>query len=282
MTCDDRRNLMPLYVADALDAAERDEMRRHLASGCAACAGWLAEAEATFAAVGLSLDPVVPSPDLLRRVMVGVKRHDESNLLGGSEDPSPVSSARSWWRGAAAAMVAAAAAAAVTLAVTAHRRTDDVARITRAADDRSALLRSAVDQRDQTVADLRRKLAGQQELVAALQKPTTAVVTLAGVTQKSAAARLVWDGAGGRSILLAAGLSALPAGRTYELWYIPTGQSPRRAATFAVDADGLATVTAAIPAGMPPLAQAAVSDEPAGGTESPTGQIQLAGQVSAR
>ena len=35
---------MPLYVADAMDVADRDALRHHLAAGCTACAGWLAEA----------------------------------------------------------------------------------------------------------------------------------------------------------------------------------------------------------------------------------------------
>ena len=178
---------------------------------------------------------------------------------------------------------AAAAAAAVTFAVL-HVQSDARQRqSTRYEQSQAARFQSLVDraraERDLTIDQLRRRLAEQQQVVDALEKPTTAVVTLAGTaSQPGAAARLLWDAAGHRSVLLAAQLPALPAGRTYELWFIPADQKPRRAATFAVGPTGAATVATPIPADLGPLTLAAVSDEPAGGTDSPTGTIRLAGK----
>jgi hypothetical protein len=51
---------MLLYATDGLDAAERAELTAHLASGCPACAGALAEAQATVAHLPLAADPVTP------------------------------------------------------------------------------------------------------------------------------------------------------------------------------------------------------------------------------
>jgi hypothetical protein len=60
MTCQERRDLMLLYATGALDAAERAELTAHLAGGCPACAGALAEAQATVAHLPLAADPVTP------------------------------------------------------------------------------------------------------------------------------------------------------------------------------------------------------------------------------
>ncbi len=271
MTCEQRRDLILLYVADALDDADQTEVRRHLAGGCVACAGHLAEAQATFAAVPLSLDPVAPPAGLKQRLMDRIDRS-----VG-----TATADRRSWaWRVFPAAAAAALAAVGTYAVVGVHRPAAE-ARLTHDADARMALLRTVVADRDRTVDELRARLAGQQQLVQALQSPRTQVVALAGLAaQPHAAARLVWQPAAGRSVLLASGLAPPPPGRTYELWYITAAPKPVRAVTFTVDSDGSATITATIPPGLSPLAMAAVSDEPAGGTDAPTaGHVLMAGKV---
>ena len=141
-------------------------------------------------------------------------------------------------------LVTAAAAAVVTLAVVNARQPARDARLAavifKAANERVALLQFVLDSQNRTVGQLQERLAQQRQLAESLQKPTTAVVSLAGVGQARAAARLVWDPAGGRAVLLTTGLTPPPAGRTYELWYIPAGHQPVRATTFGVAADGTA------------------------------------------
>ena len=266
---------MPLYVADAMDVGEREELRRHLAAGCVACAGWLAEAVGTFAAVGLTLDPVRPSPAVLKRLMDRVDATGRPNGVGLNRTAT---TRPAWVWQVLAPLATAAAAAVVTLSVVNARQPARDAKLVKGADDRATLLQFVLDSQNRTVGELQARLAEQRQLAEALQKPTTAVVSLAGVGQTRAAARLVWDAAGGRAVLLTTGLTPPPAGRTYELWYI-VGQKPIRGTTFGVGPDGSAVVAAAIPAGMGRLAQTAVSDEPAGGTDAPTGSIQLAGKL---
>ena len=261
---------MPLYVADALEADERAALRGHLAAGCAACAGHLAEAQATFASIAMGLDPVAPSPDLLQRVFDRIDR--EASSRQGPISPW------GWISAAAAAVVA----AAVTYAlVTRHDRAALAdARLTYNNDARAALLRSALEDRDQTLEQLRHHLAVQQQLVDALQSTADArVIELAGAAQPRASARLVWAPSANRSVLLASDLTPPPAGRTYELWFITADKRKVPAGTFAVDPAGSATVPLPIPPGLAPLAVAAVTDEPLGGTAVPTGHVQMAGNV---
>ncbi len=62
VTCQERRDLLLLYVAGGLEPAETEATREHLLTGCPACAGALAEAEATFHQIPLSL-PMRTAPE---------------------------------------------------------------------------------------------------------------------------------------------------------------------------------------------------------------------------
>src|SRR5262245_16596096 len=66
------------YLTVCLDATEQEELRRHLASGCPACIGALAEAQATLAKLPLALDPVTPPPAVKQRLMDRINRANES------------------------------------------------------------------------------------------------------------------------------------------------------------------------------------------------------------
>src|SRR5438552_9512135 len=70
---------MLLYVTESLDESERAELSAHLASGCPACAGALAEAQATVAHLPMTLPqqqaPKSARDRLLSRVAVGPKAH---------------------------------------------------------------------------------------------------------------------------------------------------------------------------------------------------------------
>src|SRR5258707_15796852 len=75
MNCDQRRDLMPLLLVDALEPAEAAALRAHLAGGCTRCASHLAEADATLAYLPYALDPVAPPPAARERLMERVGQH---------------------------------------------------------------------------------------------------------------------------------------------------------------------------------------------------------------
>ena len=68
MTCEQRRDLFLLYVAHALEPGEREELRRHLATGCLACAAALAAARAAFDLLALAPTPVAPRAEAWQRL----------------------------------------------------------------------------------------------------------------------------------------------------------------------------------------------------------------------
>jgi hypothetical protein len=90
-------------------------------------------------------------------------------------------------------------------------------------------------------------------------------------------ATLVWSGALQRSALLVDGMAALPAGSTYELWYID-GDGATPAGTFNVGDDGKHSVVLA--GAMDAGDTVGVTIEPAGGSDSPTTEPMIVVQTA--
>ena len=112
--------------------------------------------------------------------------------------------------------------------------------------------------------------------MAVLTAPDLRQVTLAGQNPAPrAAGRGFWSGTRGM-VFAATALPPLPAGRTYQLWYL-TANSPVSAGLFAPDTTGaIAAAFDAPPPGPAPIGLA-VSLEPEGGVPAPTGALYLAG-----
>jgi anti-sigma-K factor RskA len=110
--CADRRDLILLYAAGALDAGECGGLREHLAGGCPQCAGYLAEAEAALALLGQGLPPQAPPPLLKQAILNRVK--SESQTSSAKSAPAAMRIG-GWDRVVLPAAIAAVLAVAVTL-----------------------------------------------------------------------------------------------------------------------------------------------------------------------
>jgi anti-sigma-K factor RskA len=75
-------------------------------------------------------------------------------------------------------------------------------------------------------------------------------------------------------VLFVHGLPAPPPGKTYQLWLIAAG-APIGAGVFGVDESGSARHTAVAPVPLDAAVTVAVTLEPAGGVEQPTGPVVL-------
>ena len=69
MICEQRKDLMPLLLIDALEPAEAMALRAHLAGGCTRCAGFLAEADAMLSHLPYALPQATPPARALDRIM---------------------------------------------------------------------------------------------------------------------------------------------------------------------------------------------------------------------
>jgi anti-sigma-K factor RskA len=84
----------------------------------------------------------------------------------------------------------------------------------------------------------------------------------------------------GQATLVADNLPAPPQGKVYEVWVVPKGQDTAKPTNvlFTPRHDGSAE--AAVPGDVSDIRQVLVSDEPPGGSDTPTGDVLMAADVS--
>jgi hypothetical protein len=279
MTCDERRDLLLLYVSDALEADEAAEMRSHLQGGCPACSGHLAEAQAVMASLPLGLDAAVPPANLKARLMqrIDAAAAPTSSMRIARDDDQGDSLPIRLFRYLVPAAVAAGLAIVLTHFVM-NQKLQAVQRQaeTAIADKQASLLEEAVQLRQQ----MESKYASETQVVAMLQSPEVKLVHLDKTKfQPNASANLLWDQKRQQWALLTSGMTPAAPGQTYELWFV-TDKGAVAAGVFDVANDGSGSLEVAIPQGIGPLTMAAVTNEKAGGDSSPHGDFQVLAKLN--
>ena len=277
MECADRRDLILLFAAGALDAGECGDLRQHLAEGCPQCAGYLAEAEATLALLPLSLESKKVPPGLKQKILDRARADVPREISRQKSAPMRIGG---WDRIVLPAAIAAVLAVALTLLVVKQFWPVNV--------------HSPEDQK--TIADLRGQLMIAQTQVDGMEgqlqvteaKLSTAQKSLQGMkfaeltgsAQPAAIGHVFLDSNMKNWYFFTCGMKPAPDGKTYELWMISNGQKIP-AGTFNVDQNGTATLLGSIP----PLSGKskvvlAITDEPSTGPHQvPTGNMQMKGSV---
>jgi anti-sigma-K factor RskA len=110
----------------------------------------------------------------------------------------------------------------------------------------------------------------QRALAEVLTATDAATIPLVGDV---GAGRVVWSPALGRSVLVLDGLPRLDADRDYQLWFVVDGE-PIPADVYHPDDQRIVAEAGDLPVGVEVLG---ITEEPAGGSPSPTGPMLLAG-----
>jgi anti-sigma-K factor RskA len=279
------KDLIPLKALSRLDADERRAVDEHLARGCDECERELAsfnEALAAMAIVEAGADgPSDPIWSLLQ------KRLDESRPAQRIEDRSKRGSSRG--RGFAmlgSAAVAAVVAIAVSYAFFNSRmRTDtsqtsnEVAALTAKVIEVERNLDATGDQ----LAALQAKVAQTTDLTLASLGPDARVARLAGLDPApSANGTVAINHSQGTAMLEVNGLPPTPDDKEYEVWWIGAKQGPLRAGTFVPSSHGATIVSLDLPPQGEVVLASAITLEPRGGVEKPSGAMYLKGDFPRR
>lgn len=246
-----------LAALDAIQAAspeEVEELHRHLA-GCDECrraADEFTEAAALFA---LSVEAVAPPP-YVRDVLL--EEMTDKGRAVTVERPLP-SSAPNWW-------MAVAAAAILLLGLWGFTEMR-----VRAIREETLALRATVDQ-----------LAAEKKLlsesIASLSAATRTIQLTGQAIAPNASARVFLDPSQRRAFVFFHGLPTNPADKSYQLWIIRADQvAPQSAGVFAVDKNGDASLVVQNLPVDTEIKALAVTLEPKGGVEAPTGEKFLVG-----
>ncbi|MGH7516014.1 MAG: anti-sigma factor [Gemmatimonadales bacterium] len=248
------RDLAAAYALGALPPEEARAFEAFLATSPEARRE-VDEYRETAALLALGADERRPSPELRGRVQAATV-------------PAVVATARRspWgpitWVGLAAALLGA-----VVLGV----RTRTLGREIATRDSTIAELERRVDELGQGVFD-------RDAILAAVLSRNVQLVQLTASGDPNPAIQIFWDKARNTALLNASGLKPTPAGRTYQLWWIRDGK-PVPSVTFDIEADGAGLVRGVSVPTDGELSAAAVTEEPAGGSQRPTSPILLVGAL---
>ena len=229
--------LVGAYALDALGDEERAVVEAHL-EGCAACREELAGFAATAAALADAVaEPPAPATRAAVLAAADVTRQDPPSLAARRAGASGGAA-----RGARPVLVA---AALVLVALVAAGAT-------------AWWARADVDRLEEI------------EQIATAPDATTVVLTGTGEGAGGGSVRVTASAALGRGLVVADGLAGLPEDRTYQLWVIDDA-GPAPVDTFRPDAEGRAELVTATD--LTGAAAMGLTEEPAGGSPQPTGDI---------
>ena len=244
------------YVLDGMDAGEREDFEALFADS-AELRSEVTELTGTAALLGLAVVPVAPSPALKQNIMARLSqtpqlpREDapvralrvlpalapESDAPMYSSGSAGAKSRTRWYRRPAVAIASAAAVLLIVGGIVGANIAIQGANSSQQADALAAITAASDVQRAQ------------------------ASVSTGGT------ATLVWSLHLKKSVLIGKGLRALPAGKTYELWYISAAGTPTPAGLF--ESSG-ASILQVLSGTMTKGDTVGVTVEPAGGSKAPT------------
>jgi anti-sigma-K factor RskA len=129
-----------------------------------------------------------------------------------------------------------------------------------------------------TLDSLTASLAKKDSAIASLTSPTTHVINLINYSSREPLARMFWDQRSGVWMMVSYHLRQPKPDMTFQLWIETTTGPAISAGTFTPDANGASIVYATHPVNPDALIRVAVSEEPIGGSQTPTGPIVIAGR----
>ena len=236
MNCPELRDHYELYALGLAENPERDEIRAHLNRGCEVCMPEMKRARELVALLGGSSASAAPSPKLRRRILASVGV--EQRAFG--------------W----APLLAGTTAMFLAAAIYFGGREWDFSR---------QVVRLTEQSRAQII-----ELTRLNEAMQLMNGPDTTVTSF-GEKKPVPKGKLFYNPSKG-ALLIASNLPPAPAGKAYELWYIPKakGASPARAGMFQSQSDGTVMQMIPGPIDANTTAAIAVTLENEAGVDAPT------------
>jgi anti-sigma-K factor RskA len=287
------KDLLPLKALSRLEGEEARAVDEHLATGCDECQRELAsfnEALAAMAIVESGSDGA--SDPVWTRLQARLDAAGNESQIA-DRPPRRIEdwSMRQSSRGRGLAMLGSAAAAAlVAIAVSYALLTSRIQNITAGTSNDIAALTTRViemqrnlDTTGDQLAALQAKVAQTTDLTLASLGPDARIVRLAGLpASPSANGTVALSSSQGSAMLAVSGLPPTPDDKQYEVWWIGEKQGPLRAGVFDPLNQGATIVSLDPPPPGEVVLASAITLEPRGGVDKPTGAMYLKGDFPRR
>ena len=283
------KELIPLKALSRLEGDEARAVDEHLAAGCDECERELASFSEALAGLAIVEDSGAEDSSeriwsrLQARLADDPRRSDrEARRV---EDRAVRQPSR---RSGLAMLGSAAVAAVVAIAVSAVFYNSRVRTITTDTSDeitaltaKVILLQRNVDTTGDQLAALQAKVAQTTDLTLASVSPDARVVRLSGLAASpSASGTVAFSHAQGTAILEVSGLPPTPDDKEYEVWWIGEKQGPLKAGLFEPANQGATIVSLDLPPPGEVVLASAVTLEPLGGVDKPSGAMYLKGDFA--
>jgi anti-sigma-K factor RskA len=256
MSHPEQETLLDLAAAYALGALSVEEARRFEAflAGSPDAQREVAEYRDVAALLALAGPEAAPSPDLRERV-VSRMRAESARPAVARRRSSPA------WGALAAGLVA---AVGLGFGYVQLREVRD--------------LRAELGRAMRSLAETSRRLTEREATLNAILEPGVQMFQLTATGDPDPLIQLFWDQERHRAILHGFKLEAVPAGRTYQLWFIKDG-APVASVTFKPEPTGHVKVEQIPVPADGEVSAAAVTVEPESGSTQPTSPILLVGPL---
>lgn len=284
------QELAALYALGALSQHEALAFELHRDEGCTSCDVELKQFNEVVGLLGAAVEPVAPSGYVRDLLALRIQREvterpastshvipfPEQPVVRGGPAPTAASTAsRSWlpWAFAAAFLLG----FVFSFAAWRTSRTTLQAEVDQIRSSSSTVLSENAELKEQ----LRRESAASAELSqinSVLSAPSSRVLQLAGQEPApGSTATIYWDVDGNRWVVIA-NLPPAPDGKVYQLWFV-TAEAKISAGLIHPDQAGHGFASLQFPSDLGPLAAAAITLEPEGGSEQPTMPIYALGSA---
>jgi Anti-sigma-K factor rskA len=258
---------LELFALGALPEHEAEALRVHV-SACEQCDARLAEARGHASLLAFAAQQERPAGTIKAELLARVRASCQADEMKawparvhGDDEHQTTKVASSGW------LTWVLAVAAVLLALVSFALSWQNHNIAARLQQERKVAESAIREREQI-----------EKLVGMLASPDTITVKLAGMDETPKAAGMVkFNSKAGLVLYQAYNLPSLPAGKSYEMWLVPMNGAPINAGLLGPGGQPWGNMwMATVPADVPAKAFA-VTIEPAGGTDRPTGPKVLLG-----
>jgi anti-sigma-K factor RskA len=268
-----------LYALGALSQFESRAFEMHLRSGCPVCENELARFEEVVGSIGTLAPPAEPPPHIRDQLLAQVEKESRIPQAGLQSQRSVESSTVVEKKKSRLSTIIPWAVAASLLVAFGYvfnqLRVEREATQARIAEARNAqtelvlakqeLLQASTQVHQLT--EINNVLGAEDRKLIALQGQPVA---------PNASANVYWD-VPNRKWVVTASLPAVPAGKTYELWFVTPDKKTIPAGLMKPDANGKGFAVISVPESVGELAAAAITLENEGGSEVPTLPIYAMG-----